>query len=56
MAIEIREMIIKTVVRQDHVEDEQIPNKIDYSKMRKELLQECKKMIKQEKMTGKYSR
>jgi len=46
MPIEIREIIIKTEVRQGVPNNNLLTQKEDLNKLRNQLLQECKKMIK----------
>ncbi len=56
MAIEIRELIIKTVVQsEDKVEMEDF-NNVDHSNLRKEILDECKKMIREDRFVRNHCR
>jgi len=56
MAIEIREMIIKTVVHQDGANELRVNEKNDIAHLRREILEECRKMIKEDKFQGRRSR
>lgn len=56
MAIEIRELIIKTVVQTDVVEEKNENSNIDTQVLRSELLEECRKMIQENKQWGSQNR
>ncbi len=56
MPIEIRELIIKTVVQNEVTEEKKEERSVDSQILRKEILDECRRMISEERFWGGRSR